>query len=621
MMLRKASPTRLARAACVALLTMATLRAARAEVPAVLNQVPADANAVIVINNVKNLSTKISNAVTRLNVPIPVPPDLAGFALRNIGITEGFDQDSSAALVILKPLNADATADQNLFAGPPPAVVLLPTTDSKAMLQNLSPSAPDKDGISEVTLPGDTTDKGYVANVDKWVALAQDRDVLNNFLSKKNVFGKAASQETLKTFESNDLVIWANTAAASASVNKMLEDKQQEVTGMMDLMNLNNNQGQTAGAFQKEVVNAYFSAFKEFVKDANHTMLTLRLSDTGATLGTIGAFKPESPFGKFVAAQAPKAPPSLTGLPDGEFLVAGAMTFNGPSMADLLGSVSRQVFANEVLAQDPKIEEYKKTMVLYQQMATLSSGASMVLLPPPANGKSGFFYGAMLADVTDPAKYRALQLETLKGPLAQESMNPDFTQKAIVTPDAVTVKDVKLTKINMKFGLREETPDHPLSPGSKQGLAVIKKMYGDDGLTMYTGIVNKRILSIFGSDQAILEGAVDAAQNSSDTLSNNALISGVKDQVVANPVAFVYLPIARWVTVAQSIIKPGSDVTAPQNVAPVLMSTGVTGDTLTMELHVPINAITSTMEAVMKFKAAMSGQGGGAGGNGGAPMP
>ncbi|HUO08025.1 MAG TPA: hypothetical protein VM008_06980 [Phycisphaerae bacterium] len=617
MMLRKASLTR---AACVALLTLATLRAARAEAPAVLNQVPADANAVIVINNVKNLSTKISNAVTRLSMPVPVPPDLAGFALRNIGITEGFDQDSSAALVILKPANAEANGDQNLFAGPPPAVMLLPTTDSKAMLQNLSPSAPDKDGISEVTLPGDTTDKGYVANVDKWVALAQDRDVLNNFLSKKVVFGKVASPETLKTFESNDLVVWANTAAASPSIIKLIEDKQQEVTGMMDLMNLNNNQGQTAGAFQKEMVNAYFSAFKEFVKDANHTMLTLRLSDTGLTLGTIGAFKPESPFGKFVAAQKPKEPPTLAGLPDGEFLVAGALTFNGASMADLLGTVSKQVFANEVIAQDPKIEEYKKTMVLYEEMATLSNGASMVLLPPPANGKIGFFYGAMLADVTDPAKYRALQLQSLKGPLAQESMNPDFTQKVTVTPDAVTVKDVKLTKINMKFGLREETADHPLAPGSKQGIEVIKKMYGEDGLTMYTGIVNKRILSIFGSDQAILEGAVDAAQNNSETLSNNAMISGVKDQVVANPVAFMYLPIARWVAVAQSMIKPGSDVTPVPNIAPVLASAGVTGNTLTMELHVPINAITSTIEAGTKFKQAMSGQGGG-GGNGGAPMP
>ena len=593
------------RAAVVALLTMATLKAGWAEAPAVLNQVPADANAVVVINNVHGLSTKISNAVTRLNVPIPVPPDLAGFLLRNIGITEGFDQESSAALVVMKPAGAEG-ADANLFAGPPPAVILLPTTDSKAMLQNLSPSAPDKDGISEVTLPGDTTDKGYVANVDKWVALAQDREVLGNFLSKKNSFGKAASAETLKTFESNDFVIWANTAAASASVNKLLEDKQQEVTGMMDLMNLNNNKDQTAGALQKEIVNLYFSGLKEFVQDANHTMLTLRLSDTGLTLGMIGAFKAESPFGKFVAAQKPKDAPSLAGLPDGEFLAAGAFTFNGQSMADLIGSVSKQIFANEVIAQDPKIEEYKKSVVLYQQMAALSSGGSVVLLPPPANGKNGFMYGAAFADVSDAAKYRALQMQAFKSPFSQQSMNPDITQKVTVSANPVTVKDVKLTKVNMKFGLREETADHPLSPGSREGVAMIKKIYGEEGLTMYTGIVNKRVLTVFGADQTILEGAVDAAESGTDVLGNNAMISGVKDQVVANPVGFAYLPIARWVAVAQSVMKPGSDASPAQNIAPVLLSAGISGQTLTAEWHVPINAITSTIEAVTKLKQAMS---------------
>jgi hypothetical protein len=252
------------------------------------------------------------------------------------------------------------------------------------------------------------------------------------------------------------------------------------------------------------------------------------------------------------------------------------------------------------------VEEYKKGVVVYQQMAALSTGTSMVLLPPPANGKNGLLYGATLVDVTDAAKYRALQLQALKSPFSQQSMNPDFTQKVTVSANPITVKEVKLTKINMKFGLREETADHPLSPGSKEGLMIIDKMYGKDGLVMYTGTVNKRVLSVFGSDQAILEGAVDAAQNATDTLSNNAMISGVKDQVVANPVGFVYLPIARWVTVAQTVMKPGSDATPPANVAPVLFSAGITGQTLTMEWHVPINAITSTMEAGMKLKSAMS---------------
>ncbi len=120
-----------------AIMALAAASAVRAEEPGVLSEIPTDANAVIVINNVKNLSTKLSNAITRLNLPIPLPPDLAGFALRNIGVTDGFDQNSSAAMVVLKP----ATEGESVLAGPPRVIILLPTTDSKAMLQNLSPSA------------------------------------------------------------------------------------------------------------------------------------------------------------------------------------------------------------------------------------------------------------------------------------------------------------------------------------------------------------------------------------------------------------------------------------------------------------------------------------------------
>ena len=67
-----------------ALLASAVLSVARAAEPEVLTKVPADAYGLVVINNVRTLSNRISNAATRLNLQIP--PDLVGFATRNIGL-------------------------------------------------------------------------------------------------------------------------------------------------------------------------------------------------------------------------------------------------------------------------------------------------------------------------------------------------------------------------------------------------------------------------------------------------------------------------------------------------------------------------------------------------------
>ncbi len=153
------------------------------------------------------------------------------------------------------------------------------------------------------------------------------------------------------------------------------------------------------------MINQYFAAIKEYLKDANTSMFTMRLSDAGVTLGMAADFKPDSPLAKFVAAQKPSAPLTLQGLPDGDLLAAGTFAFNGPSVGELFESVGKQVLANEVIAQDPKIEAYKKTLEQYRTMAGLTSGARFAMLQAAPGGKTGLFNGAMIADCSDPQKY------------------------------------------------------------------------------------------------------------------------------------------------------------------------------------------------------------------------
>src|SRR5947208_145556 len=162
-------------AGIAALVAMAVAAAGWGAEPAVLEKVPGDASAVLVVNNVKNLSQKLSNTLVRMNLPIPIPPDLAGFALRNIGVTKGFDQNNSAAVLVLKE-EGDVTAMEPEF------VMLLPTTDAKGMIAGFEPGEADEKGITEVTLP--KGGKGYVVTVDKWVAMAETKETLTKYLGR-----------------------------------------------------------------------------------------------------------------------------------------------------------------------------------------------------------------------------------------------------------------------------------------------------------------------------------------------------------------------------------------------------------------------------------------------------
>ena len=595
------------------LLALAAVSAARAAEPEILQQIPGDAYAVVVVGSARTFANKISNAATRLQMALP--PDLLGSMTRSVGITAGFDANGSVALVLLKP-GADR-AGAAYFTGLPPAVLMLPTTNATLLLEKFNPTAPDKDGISEVTLLDNPADKGFVAVVDKkWIAVAQSKEDLGLYLARGSSFAKTASPETLKVFDGNDLVIWGNMEKLGAGADKWLEGQRIDLGAMRDLTNFVNNEDALQSTLQKHGMGMVFDATREFFKDAGASMVTVRLTDSGATLGVIAEFKGDSPMGKFVAAQAAEGKGvSLKGLPAGGYLVAGAGTWNGPSMAGVVGDFLNQIAADPALAGDQRLPELRRSFDAARQLVQLTGGMSFTMFEPAAPAKDGYFNGAFLIETADAKKYLDLALQNANGILAQPAVTPDITAAVTVTPGALTVKDVPLAKVNMKLSLRAETPDKPLAATSRQEFETAQRMYGPNGLTMYMGVVGQRVLAVCGTDLAKIEAAIAAAQADSDALGNMPEIAATKDQLVANPVAVAYLPIARWVTLAQSIAAPaaggdrggaaGAAVIA--NAPPVVMSVGVSGRMVTAEIHVPIATIRATQDAITRMQLAAPG--------------
>ncbi len=594
----------------------------RAAVP-VLNEVPSDAYGMVVINNIRATANKVSNAATRLNLPIP--PDLIGWATRSIGIKEGFDANGSAAIVLLKP--ADDQAQGNYFAAQPPAVVLLPTTDSKAMLEPFKPGDADKDGISEVSLPTDEDQKGYVAVVDgKWVALAQKKEDLKSYLGHKASFASTASPETLKVFDTNDAVIWGNVEKLSAGGDKAIDDAKDEATGMIDLAATTAKQDAIATALSKQMIASAFSFAKEVTKDAKAGMLTVRLTDSGATFGMVGDYKSDTPMGNFVGAQQAAATSglgsSLKGLPGGSFLGVFSGALNTAPLASAVSNFGDQLLADPAVVKDERAAQLKMMIDAVKQEIAITQGMHLVLLDPAAGGQNGWISGSALIDTSDPQKVMDLQAQMVKFQDVFSQMNPDIKQTMTFVPDAVTIKGVHLNRATLKMALRAETPDNPISPAVKQMMPMMDKIYGPEGLTMYTGVVGKRVITIYGTDNVTLEASIAAAQGNTDELSATPMIAGTKDQVVANAIMAAYLPITRWMVLAQSAIAPpaagqagpGPNVTGAP---PMVESVGVTGTMMTGELHLPIATIIGIRESVDNIQKAMMG--GGAAGAPGAP--
>jgi len=384
---------------------------------------------------------------------------------------------------------------------------------------------------------------------------------------------------------------------------------------MLELAAVAGTEDPVASALQKQGVNTMFAFVKQFLKDADASMLTVRLTDSGATLGLAGDFKGDSTIGKFIASQKSSRPVTLQGLPGAGsgFLAAGAANWDGATMGTVIDNFTKALLADETISKDKRAADLKKSMELQRDMLAITTGASFVLLDPPAGGENGFIAGVALMDTKDPAKLRDLQAQVLQSNFMNDSMNPDIKQTVSVTPDAVTIKGVKLSKFNLKLTLREDTPDKPINDANKMVLQMLNKVYGKEGLTAYFGTVGNRGIIIYGSDAGTLEAGVTAAQANSNELGANPTIAATKDQLVVNPIAVAYLPVTRWITLAASIMRPGAAGDAQPspailNAPPIVMSAGVTNNMMTAELHVPIATVTGIQEAYARLQRAMGGE-------------
>ena len=83
---------------------------------------------------------------------------------------------------------------------------------------------------------------------------------------------------------------------------------------------------------EKHSLGVFFDIGRQFFHDCAGQHGDGAVTDSGATLGLIAEFKPDTPMGKFVAAQK-GACAGRSGPAGGSFLFAGSGKWNGDAMA------------------------------------------------------------------------------------------------------------------------------------------------------------------------------------------------------------------------------------------------------------------------------------------------
>ncbi len=576
------------RALLAAALLTASSQQLFAAIPDVLDRVPDDADAVIVLKDLKTVSTKIANTATRLN--LPVPPDPIGMLAQRVGIMRGLDLNGSVAAYISVPEKSDPQAG-------PPLVLLIPTTDAKGMLEGLNPSEPEK-GISTVTLPNDNADTGYVATVGNYVALAQDKGLLEHLLaSNSNITGKLTPM-VKNAFENNDLVIFANVPHFAPRVIKSIEAFK-PMLGMLVAMQ---NQGDPASAaIGVDIITGVLTGFEQVLGDTDAGVETLRLTDSGVTLGFGAHLRNGTPSGAFVAAQKPLASTALIGLPAGKYIIAAAGTWDPATMSQIVGFFGDILTKSPTIASSPNADKIKQNFEYQKQLITMTTGARVALYEPEQSG-SGLFNVVVNYDVTDSAQYKDILRKAMPNSmLTSQAMEKNIDIKLDTKLDAFIAGNA-VDQYKITYAAKEPLPAGASPDMVKTQVDQINKMWGPDGLTLLTSSFDNSSVMVMNGGQKLIEATIAATKDKSDSIGKLPEITAVSKQIVPNPIGVSYISIDRILGMIQKLKNdaapaPANAVALGGPIQPVVISMGVEQSVLTSEIHMPISALGAIIQA------------------------
>ncbi len=554
----------------LALSLMGTL--ARGQAPAVLEQIPDDAVAVLVVKNVNALKTQISNYAKAMNAPMP--PDPLAMPLQALGINAGFDATGSIAVVQVKmpPVGAQPSGDPQV-----PFIFLLPTSDAKALLAGMTPGEA-ADNITPIAFK--TGMGGYAAIVGKFVAIGMNRAMMSEFLLHKGKMDKPGP-ELLKAFATDDLIIWI----AVPDEAKVLGPLWKSFSPMMRAQMRQQNAGSTN---MDAIIDMYEALGATLATDVQQILIAGKINDAGITFSTTGIFVPGTPLAKFAAAQKAIPPATLTGVPAEDYSMAGALNWDPAFLTAAMSKMMDMgMTINPILQENP--EAQAKAKELAAQIFPLETGMRFSAKFP--TGKLSAFSYAMVIDTKEPQKVLDLSVNCAK---QMTSSTGDIHYTVQVQPDALKVKGISLTQVTTKINLREETPDSPLPRMVKTQFEAMRRMIPWDGMLSYYGIVGGKVVAIVGRDPQMIEQTISSIQ---DNKNNFAAMQDASLKAFALPdaTALMYLRIdhladfAKAATDASGLTVATAAATAPHDDAllPLIVSMKAGDQSATIQVALP----------------------------------
>jgi hypothetical protein len=448
----------------------------------VLNHVPDTALAVIVVNNAEKGSAKIDDVAKTLQLP---SPGVLNLITGEANLDKGLNREGAAAAVMFAPPEGQSN---------PRVVVLVPTTDYKALIGQLEPGEADGKKTPVVI-----NDKEMVAaNVGDYAALTESKDAkaLDELLAGGTSVGSKVG-DLSKWLEAQDAYALATTGGIALASEKLVEAMDQAEE---QFEGLGQDEQQTATI--KMVFGVYREIFKAAKTEFSFAAAGVRAEAKGVHLTGRVTFKAGSDAAKYAATVKPPQEDLLKGLPDGKFVVAGGVELSGDLLSEMYAWTAKMI---KGAPGGLDKEDADKLIKSWEDSTKGLKSASFAMYAPK---KDAPMYSSIvgLMRVEDSAKFLASYKASIEAmnDLAKKSKSPFLQEGSVEETEVEGKKALELTLAIPNTG----TEDNPLAG------EMFKKMFGDtDKIKAYVVAVDANTAAIgYITPDAIKQAMKDAGK-------------------------------------------------------------------------------------------------------------
>ena len=582
--------------AALAAWTIALAPPAEADTPAVVKQIPEDAQMFVAVPNLSALSQQIAQLNQNTGLNMPQLADPLTMVKAQFGLRQGLREDGGAAVAILSmPLPSEPGEKPS---GDGKVMLLLPVSDYQAFVNNFNggeggeadaggDGGAEGEGIRQIQWMGDTV---FVKQAGDYAVLSDKRPVVAGYQAAgDNPLAERAGEFGSEVLSEAEAMVYVNLKSIAPDLRTLFKSAfkqaQQEMRQEME------GEPQAQVEMADHVFQLYTQAIDAVLRDAQAGLAGIDFADQGLQLSFTAQFEQGSDLAQ-AFQNAPEQSPSLNRLPDHPFLFAFTADVS-PWPVDQ--------WIDQAIEALPEKEENDKMLSLVRSSLSLWKRAGDTVQQAwyaPQMGGAAANPASLLNAVTvytpdDPQAFIQQTQQIIQG-LGEIELGEGISYKAAWQDDIMQVAGQQVDQFNIAINMPQEMMRQmgPLA------------MFFSQGFTYYITATDEAVITTTGADPAMLKAAIQAAGEQGG-LNAAAGLQGVRDKLGEHRFAEFYIGVGTIMKTARGFMAmfnpDAGNWKIPENLPPIGAGFSAHGGGVAERIYIPTQVIRAIGDTARRF--------------------